>query len=148
VSNSDLQLPLIGYKNIDKSFHFFRDFKHVGLCTYQAFKKGWFSDMTLLSLSGNAYTIEKVWIKKYRLRPLFYWLLLSPIVECTFHLAKAKLPMKFGDFKKKLIKYIQEDSYFENVGITTEIVEAVRKAQSYLDLELVMRLMHNYEESG
>lgn len=139
---SDLQKAFIAYKQNDKSFHFYKNKRQLGLCSYQAYKRGWYDDMQLICVSGNAYSIVKVWVKKYRLWPLMDWLLFSPTIECNFDLKKEDNPMKFEEFQAKLVAFIKNGSYFDAVGIKNKLVQKVKASRNYYDLDGIVEMIH------
>jgi len=139
---SDVRKAFIAYKEDDKSFHFFKNKEHLGLCSYQAYKRGWYKDLQIICMSGNTYSIVNVWVEKYRLWPLLDWLLLSPTVECNFELTKYDNPMKFEEFQAKLVAFIKNDSYFDIMEIKNKLVEKVKASQNYNDLDAIVEMIH------
>lgn len=131
---NEFNQPLIVYKESTKSYYFYRDQKHLGLCNYQAYRKGFQNDMLIFTTYGNTYKILRAKISRYRILPLFFWLFASPIVELEFDFIPAPNPLSFEEFKRKLINYFRHDSYFENVGLTRQIINKTNNAKNYQEL--------------
>lgn len=133
--------PLIGLKQKDHSFHFYKDKQQLGICTYWAYKDGYYQDLTIFDTRGNAFAIKRAFIVKYRTFPLTDWLLLSPVVELDFEFEPVHATMDFEQFRRKLLHFVKTDSYFENVGKRKALTAQLQRAANYQELSQAFDFM-------